>query len=131
MFTKEQIESLHAKVRSGADFPRLIQDLKAIGIKSYEHFVADNSNIYYGENNHCVRISYGALKVAISENPSTEKLKKSLSIHQQGKTDYPTFCIQAAEAGVKKWISDLNAMTVTYVDKSLKAFLVEKIPTKN
>ena len=48
---------------------------------------------------------------------------------QQGKTDYLTVCRQAAEAGVEKWIVDLEKMTCTYYDKAGNSLLVEIIPT--
>ncbi|MGV8814606.1 MAG: DUF1398 family protein [Gelidibacter sp.] len=46
----------------------------------------------------------------------------------RGQTDYPTFCQQAADASVEKWISDLMAMTVSYLDKKGNILLVEPIP---
>lgn len=50
MFTIQQIKDAHSKVKSGADFPRYMQDLIALGVKSYETFVFDNHTDYYGEN---------------------------------------------------------------------------------
>ena len=39
MFTVEQIESAHEKVKSGADFPHYIQEIKKIGVLSFETWV--------------------------------------------------------------------------------------------
>jgi hypothetical protein len=36
-FTEQDIRAAYAKTRTGADFPRLIQDLKKLGIVSYDH----------------------------------------------------------------------------------------------
>jgi len=36
MFTVEQIESAHGKVKSGADFPNYIQEIKKLGVVSFE-----------------------------------------------------------------------------------------------
>jgi hypothetical protein len=41
MFTVEQIKTAHGKVKSGADFPAYIQDIKKLGVTSYETFVTD------------------------------------------------------------------------------------------
>lgn len=51
-----------------------------------------------------------------------------LKLHQQGKTDYFTFCKDCAEAGIEKWKVDLNQMTCTYYDQSDHEILVEEIP---
>lgn len=64
----------------------------------------------------------------INNVSSVEKLKNALSIHQQGQTDYPTFCQQASDAGVVKWTTDMIEMTVTYLDKLGNKLLVESIP---
>ena len=38
MFIVEQIKKAYRKVKSGADFPVYIQDLKKLGVKYYETF---------------------------------------------------------------------------------------------
>lgn len=129
MFTKEQIQAASAKAKSGADYPRLVQDFKSIGIKKYEHIVGDGSNVYYGDDAYSVTIFHEQNPILVSDDPSVEKLKQALSIHQQGKTDYPTFCLESGKAGVEKWVSDLDTMTVSYLDKTGKVLLEESIPT--
>lgn len=128
MFTKEQIEAASAKVKSGTDYPQLVQDFKTLGIKHYEHIVADGSTIYHGGNNHFIRLCHVQQTIAVADISSAGKLKHALTIHQQGQTDYQTFCMQAGEAGVEKWVSDLVKMTVTYLDKSEQPLLIEAIP---
>ena len=128
MFTKEMIVAVQARVQSGADYPRLVQELKDMGVQSYDHVVAEGSNVYYGGGGHAVTISQSQERIPVAAQSSAEKLRQSISIHQQGKTDYPTFCRQAGEAGVAKWTSDLRALTVTYSDRSGKRIVVEPIP---
>jgi uncharacterized protein YbcV (DUF1398 family) len=41
MFTVEQIKAAYSKVRSGADFPTYIKEIKKLGITHYEAYVAD------------------------------------------------------------------------------------------
>ncbi|MDT3404233.1 DUF1398 family protein [Mucilaginibacter terrae] len=49
-------------------------------------------------------------------------------IHQQGQTDFATFCQQAADAGVEKWVIDTQAMLCTYYDLQGNALVAEPIP---
>ena len=128
MFTIDQIKTAHAKVKSGADFPAYIQEIKQLGIKSYETFVADGHSRYAGGESHTASSGpkYGPLDIAPESNQPD--FQKDLKEHQQGKTDYLAFCKIAAAHGVEKWSVDLAKMTCTYYDLSGKALLVESIP---
>ena len=128
MFTQQQILNALSKVKTGADYPRLVQELKLLGIVKYDHFVVNGSNIYFGADNYRVTIEHDQPKIPVSEDSSKEKLQHALQIHQAGQTDYPTFCVQAGEAGVEKWECDLKKMTVSYVDGKGKVLVVESIP---
>lgn len=35
MFTAADVIGAHSKVKSGADFPKYIQEIKALGVKNY------------------------------------------------------------------------------------------------
>jgi uncharacterized protein YbcV (DUF1398 family) len=128
MFTIDQIKEAAKNVKSGKDFPKLVQDFKKIGITHYDNFVLDGKTNYYGANNFKLEAAakYEAMKV--NEKSSSEKLKNSLLTHQQGKTDYMTFCKESAEAGVEKWTTDLHAMIVIYYDKQNNELVRENIP---
>jgi uncharacterized protein YbcV (DUF1398 family) len=128
MFTLEQIKQAHSKVKSGADFPSYIQDIKRMGVAHYETFVSTGNSDYYGINHHKVSTGarYGAL--AVAENPNPEQFKADLKAHQQGKTDFPTFCSDCAKSGIEKWVIRLDNMTCTYYDKAGDEVLVEAIP---
>lgn len=128
MFTITQIQDASKKVKSGADFPRLVQDLKAIGVTYYENHVADGRTNYFGTNNFTIDGAAKYPALTVSDKGSSDKLKQAISIHQQGQTDYMTFCKQAAEAGVEKWRTSMTEMTVTYLDKSNNELTVEPIP---
>jgi len=128
MFTIEQIKAAHSKVKSGADFPGYIQKMKMLGVLSYEHFVSDGHIEYYGANDFKIQADAKWALVKVADASSPEKLKQSLLIHQQGKTDYSIFCKQSAEAGVEKWIVDIAKMLCTYYDKAGNKMVVETIP---
>lgn len=50
MFTLDQIEKANSKVRSGADFPALVKELKEIGVFVSDVFVRDGHAEYFGKN---------------------------------------------------------------------------------
>ncbi len=129
MFTIEQIKAAHSKVKTGADFPSYVQEMKSLGILFYEHFVSDGRIQYQGLNNFTLSANAKWTLVEVAKTGNNESLKNSLLIHQQGQTDYLTFCKQAAEAGVEKWIVDMRNMTCTYYDRLSNKMLVEEIPT--
>jgi len=128
MFTVEQIKAAHSKVKSGADFPAYIQDLKKLGVTGYETFVSDGHTNYYGAAAYKTSSTarYDILKIA--EESNAEQFKTDLKEHQKGKTDYPTFCKDCAKSGKEKWRVSIGKMTCTYYDKAGNEILVEGIP---
>jgi uncharacterized protein YbcV (DUF1398 family) len=128
MFTIEQIKQAHSKVKSGADFPAYVQEMKLLGVHSYEHYVSDGHIEYKGENNFSISADAKWEPVRIASEGNVEALIHALKIHQQGQTDYLTFCKQSAEAGVNVWIVDLVNMTCIYYDEAGNEMVVEAIP---
>lgn len=128
MFTLEQIKHAHNKVKSGADFPAYIKEIKALGVTSYETFVADGHTRYYGNNHFKIStpVKYDAKSIAETSNAT--QFKSDLKAHQQGKTDYPTFCADCAKSGIEKWTVNMEKMTCTYYDKAGTEILEEQIP---
>ncbi|MEI9933936.1 MAG: DUF1398 family protein [Ferruginibacter sp.] len=128
MFTVEQIKAAHSKVKSGADFPAYIQDIKKLGVTFYETFVMDGHTDYYGKNDYKTSSTarYGALTIATTTN--TEQFRVDLKAHQQGKTDYQTFIGMCARFGIEKWAVCMDKMTCTYYDKAGNTILIEQIP---
>jgi uncharacterized protein YbcV (DUF1398 family) len=128
MFTVEQIEKAHKKVKSGADFPRYIQEIKKLGVKGFETWVKDSHTEYFGENTFSAKSKSKYHELIISENSNKEDFKTQLKNHQEGKTDYFTFCKDCAETGIEKWVVSLDKMTCIYYDKIGNEILVEQIP---
>jgi uncharacterized protein YbcV (DUF1398 family) len=129
MFTIDQIKEAHSKVKSGADFPKYVQDIISLGVKSYDAFVADGHIAYRGAEGFQVQSDarYPALEIAPVSN--NEQFASYLKSHQQGQTDYMTFCKHSAETGVEKWTVDTEKMTCTYYDLEGNNMLTETIPT--
>lgn len=128
MFTIHQIEEIHSKVKSGADFPNYIQELIELGVISYSIYVSDGHTDYYGEDNFHLISDAKYPVLAVAEKSDIEKLKHALTIHQQGQTNYMTFCKHSADAGVQRWTVDIKNMLCTYYDKKGETMLVEHVP---
>ena len=129
MFTLDQISTAHSKVKSGADFPKYIQEIKILGVVQYETFVVDGHVEYYGAQNFSLKApeKYSPLTVAGTLNETVFKV--GLKAHQEGKTDYPCFINMCAEAGIEKWTVNLDLMNCTYFDTTGNIVLEETIPS--
>ena len=129
LFTIEEIQKAEQKIKTGVDFPQFIQELKAMGVERNDIYVMNGMSIYFGKNDHTVEGPPAYEALLIEEQSSETDLREALKVHQAGETDYQTFCRQAASAGVEKWVTDLNEMTVTYLDMAGNELVVEKIPS--
>lgn len=128
MFTLEQIKTAHSKVKSGADFPKYIQELITLGVEAYSTYVVDGHAEYFGKDGYQIKSDAKYAVLNLSEKSDSQTFLNRLKAHQQGQTDYMTFCKDAAETGVEKWVVDTKAMTCTYYDLIGNMILEEKIP---
>lgn len=128
MFTLEQIKAAHSKVKSGADFPAYIQEIKKMGVTFYETFVTDGHTDYYGANNYKTISPAKYETLTIAEISNADQFKVDLKAHQQGKTDYLTFIGMCATIGIEKWKVYMENMTCVYYDKAGNEILIEQIP---
>lgn len=127
-FTVAQIEAEHEKVKSGADFPQYIRDIIKLGVNSFQTFVFDSHTIYSAADGYTVASEPQYENLTISDKTDKDLFVTYLKQHQQGGSDYFTFCRQCAATGIEKWTVDLNKMTCTYYDKTNQEILVENIP---
>lgn len=128
-FTIEEIKTEHQKVKSGADFPKYIQAIKDLGVSHYTAYVADGNTEYFDSENHSANTGSKYEALLVSENLNLDQFKLRLKLHQQGGTDYMTFCKDCAENGVEGWKMDLKEMTCTYFDQKGNHILEEKVPS--
>ena len=129
MFTVKQIQEAHQKVKSGADFPKYIQEIKQFGVKSFETWVIDSHTNYYGKDDNFQTSSEPKYEnLVITDICDKNQFIDYLKTHQQGQTDYFTFCKHCAKTGIEKWIMDLDKMTCTYFDKAGNEILAENVP---
>ena len=133
MFTIDQIKTAHAKVKTGAHFPAYVQELIRLGVRRYDTYVFDGHTNFFGTDEYQISslAKYDLLNV--EETTDKEQFALDLQAHQQGKTDFSTFCDDCARSGVEKWTVDMEAMTCTYLDRSGNLILVEniRVPEKN
>lgn len=128
MFKIEQIEQAHEKVKTGADFPKYIQEIKQIGVIAFETWVFDSHTEYFGNDGFQTRSLPQYAELTIADSSDSEKFTRYLKSHQQGETDYHTFCNHCAETGIEKWYVCLHEMTCTYYDKAGNNIVEEQIP---
>ncbi|WP_156309287.1 DUF1398 domain-containing protein [Sphingobacterium endophyticum] len=115
MFTIREIEEAHQKVKTGADFPRYILEIKEIGVEGFEFQVQDGREIYFGkEGSASSDAKYPVLKIL--ERVSFDVFKEELIRHQEGKTNFDEFVKMCAETGIAYWKVNLELNTCIYYD---------------
>lgn len=127
MFSLKDIEFLHSQIKSWADFPKYIKDLKNIWVVSYDFFVIDGKSKYFWKNNFFVEWEWIYEKLKINSEIKKDEFIKILQIHQSGWSDFMDFCMQSARCGIAKWIMNLEDLTCSYLDNIWNVVLVEKI----
>lgn len=129
MFTLEDIKDAHSKVQSGADFPRYIQDLIKLWVKSYTVSVVDGHTEYRWDDSYTISSDARYESLDIKEQSNQELFMRYLKKHQEWLSDYLTFCNQAAQSWITKWVVDTNDMTCAYYDLADTTILIENIPS--
>jgi len=127
-FTIENIKAEHQKVKSGADFPQYIQAIKTLGVSHYKAYVSDGNTEYFNYENESAQTGRKYDTLIVSDILNLENFKVRLKLHQQGGTDYVTFCKDCAENGIKGWTMDLHVMTCIYFDQNETDVLTEQVP---
>ncbi|MBK8145150.1 MAG: DUF1398 family protein [Bacteroidetes bacterium] len=128
MFTLEQIETAHRNVATGADFPKYIQEISAMGVRSFETWVMDSHTNYFGDSSFQIQSPPLYDQLLITDHSHKEAFIDFLKRRQEGETDYFTFCKHCAETGIEKWVVDLENMTCIYYDRDANQILLEEIP---
>lgn len=127
-FTITEIEQAHKQVKSGADFPNYIKKINELGVKSLETWVSDSHTNYLGTDNYKISSLPKYEELSISKEVNREQFQNYLKIHQQGETDYYTFCMHCANTGIEKWVVSLEDYSCIYYDAKGIVILKEEIP---
>jgi len=131
MFTVQQIKAVHATVKSGADFPRYVQEIKALGLVKYEFMVADGRTIYFGADNYQVEAPPIYPVKTINPVAQIAQMMENIRHHQAGGSDFLTICAQAAAAGVHHWEVNAYTMLCSYYDVNGQRMIAEPIPQED
>ena len=96
-FTIEQLNAAEAKVKSGADFPNYMKGLIEMGVLQLETFVDDGNTVFHGEGRHAVTAASKYPPLEIANVYNAQQFLSDLKRHQQGETDFFTFCADCAK----------------------------------
>ena len=129
MFTLQEIKDAHSKVKSGADFPKYVQKKKKMEMSHYDFFVADGHAKYVHNNGEFIESPAIYEAKNISSTSDATLLKHIIKIHQNGETDFMTFCQQSADVGVVLWRTDVTNMKVIYLNDKNEEMVVEVVPS--
>ena len=93
-----------------------------------KHSYQMGTPIFWGVGDFVITSTAKYDNLTIAEISQTEQFKSDLSAHQQGKSDYLTFCNQCAASGIEKWVVNMEKMSCAYYDKMGNEILMERIP---
>jgi uncharacterized protein YbcV (DUF1398 family) len=127
-FSLQAIQEAHSKY-TGPDFPKLIREFKSMGMVTNIYDLSSGMILYVDKDGNSLESQGTKSEVAIAEPSNEEEALAALKRNQTGVTDFPTFCSEMVQAGVYKWVSDLEEMTCSYYDLQEKAIIVEEIPS--
>ncbi|MGT2743230.1 DUF1398 domain-containing protein [Streptococcus plurextorum] len=128
MFTLENINHGHEQF-TGPDFPKLIAYFKGLGMVENTVDIQSGQVVYRSKAGQTLEKQGYQAMVPVSDRVNLDKFVTILRNHQAGQTDFLTFSQETAEAGIYKWVIDLEALTCSYLDKAEQAVFVETIPS--
>lgn len=126
-FTLEAIQDLQKRY-TGPDFPKLIREFKILGMVTNVYDLKTGLITYESKLGEKIEVK-GNVERKVNDISSKESALVALKRNQVGETDFLTFCSEIAEAGIYKWVSDLEKMTCSYYDLKEQILIEEKIPT--
>ncbi len=103
--------------KAASSYPDLAKRLSQIGVESYTVDTASSTILYrFNEGKNTVHQGNTVARI-INENFSEQKTIEAIRNNQQGKTDYPGFMNEIAEAGIRFYEATLsgNNKRVTYI----------------
>lgn len=127
MFTLEQISALHSKLGQARTLFEYVRALNALGVTSYDSYLADGHSRYFGKADFKVVSPPAHIELPIAEVSHQANFLRHLQLHEQGETTYLEMSKGLAESGVEKWTVDTGRMTMTFYDKAGHELLVEHI----
>ncbi|CAC9056489.1 phage envelope protein [Staphylococcus aureus] len=126
-FTLSEIQQAHQQF-TGVDFPKLFKAFKDMGMTYNIVNIQDGTVTYVHQSEDDIVTSSVKSNHPVAPSSNQSIVQDVLTRHQQGQTDFETFCNEMAEAGIYKWHIDIQAGTCTYIDLKEQAIISELIP---
>ncbi|SCT69030.1 Sec-independent protein translocase protein [Staphylococcus aureus] len=126
-FTLSEIQQAHQQY-TGVDFPKLFKEFKDMGMTYNIVNIQDGTATYVHQSEDDIVTSSVKSNHPVAPSSNQSIVQDVLTRHQQGQTDFETFCDEMAEAGIYKWHIDIQVGTCTYIDLKEQAIISELIP---
>ncbi|EOB7930488.1 DUF1398 domain-containing protein [Staphylococcus aureus] len=126
-FTLSAIQQAHQQF-TDVDFPKLFKAFKDMGMTYNIVNIQDGTATYVHQSEDDIVTSSVKSNHPVAQKSNKTIVQDVLTRHQQGQTDFETFCDEMAEAGIYKWHIDIQAGTCTYIDLQDQAVISELIP---
>lgn len=126
-FTLSETQQAHQQY-TGVDFPKLFKEFKDMGMTYNIVNIQDGTATYVHQSEDDIVTSSVKSNHPVAPSSNQSIVQDVLTRHQQGQTDFETFCDEMAEAGIYKWHIDIQAGTCTYIDLKEQAIISELIP---
>lgn len=126
-FKLSAIQQAHQQF-TGVDFPKLFMAFKDMGMTYNIVNIQDGTATYVHQSEDDIVTSSVKSNHPVAPSSNQSIVQDVLTRHQQGQTDFETFCDEMAQAGIYKWHIDIQAGTCTYIDLQEQAIISELIP---
>lgn len=126
-FKLSAIQQAHQQF-TGVDFPKLFKAFKDMGVTYNIVNIQDGTATYVHQSEDDIVTSSVKSNHPVAPSSNQSIVQDVLTRHQQGQTDFETFCDEMAQAGIYKWHIDIQAGTCTYIDLQEQAIISELIP---
>lgn len=126
-FKLSAIQQAHQQF-TGVDFPKLFKAFKDMGMTYNIVNIQDGTATYVHQSEDDIVTSSVKSNHPVAPSSNQSIVQDVLTRHQQGQTDFETFCDEMSQAGIYKWHIDIQAGTCTYIDLQEQAIISELIP---
>ncbi|HCY6356353.1 TPA: DUF1398 family protein [Staphylococcus aureus] len=126
-FKLSAIQQAHQQF-TGVDFPKLFKAFKDMGMTYNIVNIQDGTATYVHQSEDDIVTSSVKSNHPVAPSSNQSIVQDVLTRHQQGQTDFETFCDEMAQAGIYKWHIHIQAGTCTYIDLQEQAIISELIP---
>lgn len=127
MLTKEAIEAVEA-AGPRESYGEYVRDMAKIGVSRYLVWVNKQDRIFYDENGNELRLAGTLPELKATDTFDSTKVFAAIRNTNIGKTDYPTFLKEIAEAGVFKYDADFKSRKIRYIGLKEEDYYEEDIP---